>query len=61
MPMIRIKVEYDGRNRTFKLLDRELGPALEHGGLYELQVPFVVEGAPDPEEFHLIGASLAHA
>jgi hypothetical protein len=29
--MVRIKVEYDKYNRTFKLLDREFGSVLEDG------------------------------
>lgn len=37
--MIRIKVEYDKYNRTFKLLDREFGSVLEDGAEYELVVP----------------------
>ena len=31
--MVRIKVEYDAYNRTFKLVDRELASALEDGGI----------------------------
>jgi hypothetical protein len=37
--MIRIKVEYDAYHRTFKLVDREFGSALQDGALYELEVP----------------------
>jgi len=29
--MVRIKVEYDAYNRSFKLVDRELASALEDG------------------------------
>lgn len=59
--MIRVKVEYDKYNRTFKLLDREIGSALEDGGVYEVEVPLVIEGLAEPEAFELIGAPLAHA
>lgn len=59
--MIRIKVEYDKYNRTFKLVDREFGSALEDGGLYELEVPVNIPDLAEDEAFALIGAPLAHA
>ena len=59
--MIRVKVEYDAHNRTFKLLDREIGSALEDGGIYELELPLIIDALSDSEEFALIGAPLAHA
>jgi len=59
--MIRIKVEYDKYNRTFKLLDREFGSALEDSGLYELEVPVNIPDLAEDEAFALIGAPLAHA
>ena len=59
--MVRIKVEYDAYNRTFKLVDREFGSALEDRGLYELEVPLSVRDLPGSEEFNVIGAPLAHA
>jgi hypothetical protein len=59
--MVRIKVEYDAYNRSFKLVDRELASALEEGGIYELEVPVAVGDLPGTEEFLLIGAPLAHA
>jgi len=34
--MIRIKVQYDALNRTFKLLDTEFKTILEGDGLYDL-------------------------
>ena len=57
---IRIKVEYDAYNRTFKLVDREFGSVLEDGALYELSVPFGVAVVSENEELAL-GASVAHA
>ena len=59
--MVRIKVEYDAYNRTFKLVDREYGSALEDRGLYELEVPLFIRDLPESEEFIVIGMPLAHA
>jgi len=59
--MIRIKVEYDAYNRTFKLVDREIGSALIDGEVYELEVPLNIGDVPGAEEFVAIGAPLAHA
>jgi len=59
--MIRIKVEYDAYNRTFTLLDREFGSALEDGGIYELEVPLNVPDLPGDDVFALIGPPIAHA
>ena len=47
--MIRVKVEYDEYNRVFKLLDREFGPILEDGAVYELKLPLVL-AEPDGED-----------
>ena len=61
--MVRIKVEYDKYNRTFKLLDREFGSVLEDGAQYELLVPLIldIEIENDEEEVVSINAPLAHA
>jgi hypothetical protein len=59
--MVRIKVEYDAYNRTFKLLDRELSSALEDRAIYEVEVPVNIGDLPGAEEFVVIGAPLAHA
>ena len=48
--MIRIKVQYDALNRTFKLVDPEFKTILEGDGLYDLNVPIMDEEA-DMEEF----------
>lgn len=60
--MVRIKVEYDKYNRTFKLLDREFGSVLEDGAQYELLVPLIldIEIENDEEEVVSINAPLAH-
>ncbi len=47
--MVRIKVEYDKYNRTFKLLDREFGQVLEDGEQYELAVPMPPGLQEEPE------------
>ena len=47
--MIRIKVEYDAYNRTFKLVDKEFGSILEDGAVYELLASLaVLELQEDP-------------
>jgi hypothetical protein len=48
--MIRIKVQYDALNRTFKLVDQEFKTLLEGDGLYDLNLPLIFEEA-DVEEF----------
>ncbi len=52
--MIRIKVQYDALNRTFKLVDQEFNTLLEGDGLYDLNVPLVFE---DEEAEELIPSS----
>jgi hypothetical protein len=37
-PVIRIRIQYDKYNRTFKLLDSEFGSLLADGDVYELPV-----------------------
>jgi hypothetical protein len=46
--MIRVRVEYDAYNRTFKLIDQEFGSVLQDGAVYELTLPLMLEG-PDGE------------
>jgi hypothetical protein len=48
--MVRIKMQYDKYNRTFKLVDREFGSVLEDGAQYELLVPLMLEGISEEEE-----------
>ena len=60
--MIRIRVEYDGYNRRFKLLDREFGPMLHDGAVYELSVPLTTGALSDNDEFICIdGSGVAQA
>lgn len=57
--MMRIRVEYDAYNRKFRLLDREFGPMLSDGAVYELSVPLAFE---DNEEILCIdGIGVAEA
>jgi len=59
--MIRIKVQYDALNRTFKLVDSEFKTLLEGDALYDLSIPLMYEEA-DVEEFIPSGSSsVAHA
>ena len=59
--MIRIKVEYDKYNRTFKLQDREFGSVLEDGVVYELVVPLRTEGLEEENSVAPLGVPLVHA
>ena len=45
--MIYIKVQYDARNRTFKLVDQEFRTILEGDGLYDLAIPLDEASADD--------------
>ena len=63
--MIRIRIQYDKYNRTFKLLDKEFGSLLDDGDVYELPVS-LCEFCPAPvdvEDDHrkpAIGASISY-
>ena len=59
--MVRIKVEYDAYNRTFKLRDRELRSVLEDGAVYELLVPIRTEELEEEDSLTSMGAPLVHA
>ena len=58
---MRIKVEYDKYNRTFKLLNKEFAPLLEDGAVYELLVPVVIQKPEDEESGILDIEAIAHA
>jgi hypothetical protein len=55
-----IKVQYDARNHTFKLVDQEFGTLLEGDALYDLALPLMFE---DDFADGLVSAapSIAHA
>lgn len=55
--MIRIRVEYDAYNRKFKLLDREFGPMLNDGAVYELSVPITHVALQEDDEIICIDGS----
>jgi hypothetical protein len=59
--MVRIRVEYDAYNREFRLLDREFGPMLDDGAVYELLVPVALAGLDDKGEFICIDSRVAQA
>jgi hypothetical protein len=59
--MIRVKIEYDKYNRTFKLMDKECGPLLEDGDVYVLLVPARVKNDDEAEKPLFEGSTLAHA
>lgn len=58
---MRIKVEYDKYNRTFKLINKEFGPLLEDGAVYELLVPVVVRRLEEEESAVFDEEAIAHA
>ena len=51
--MIRIRIEYDAYNRSFKLVDREFGAVLEDGVEYVLLLPLMLQGLETHESFEL--------
>lgn len=55
--MIRIRVEYDAYNRQFKLVDREFGPMLNDGAVYELSVPLTLSGLFDEDNIICVDGS----
>jgi hypothetical protein len=59
--MIRIKVQYDAFNRTFKLVDQEYKTILEGDALYDLNVPLTYEEADVIDFIPSTGVSVAHA
>jgi hypothetical protein len=59
--MLNIKVRYDAKHGTFKLVDQDFKTLLEGDALYDLAIPLVFEEA-DVEEFTSAGnAFVAHA
>jgi len=60
--MIRITVQYDAVERTFKLVDQEFKTLLEGDALYDLNVPLMYEEEDKVEEFIPSGNTfVAHA
>jgi hypothetical protein len=60
--MIRIKVQYDAANRSFKLLDNVFKTLLEGDGLYDLNLPVIMYDEAELEELVPPGqTAVAHA
>ena len=59
--MIHIKVQYDAKNRTFKLVDEELRTLLEGDALYDLAVPFILDEVDIDDFISTNSKSIAHA
>jgi hypothetical protein len=55
-----IKVQYDARNHTFKLVDQEFKTLLEGDALYDLALPLMFEGDSVDDPI-VAAASVAHA
>ncbi len=56
--MIRITVAYDKYNRSFKLVDRELGAILDDGAQYDLCLPFILQGPDKKEENPIVAVDM---
>ena len=56
-----IKVQYDARNQTFKLLDQEFRTLLEGDALYDLALPLMFEDEFAEDFVSTAVASIAHA
>jgi hypothetical protein len=56
--MIHIKVQYDPRQRVFKLVDQEFRTLLEGDALYDLAVPLMFE---ESEVDGFVSLGVAHA
>ena len=56
-----IKVQYDARSHTFKLVDQEFRTILEGDALYDLALPLMFEGDFVEDLVSTAAASIAHA
>lgn len=56
-----IKVQYDARDHTFKLVDQEFRTLLEGDALYDLALPIMFEDAFMNDLVATTAASIAHA
>ena len=60
--MIRIRVQYDARNRTFKLVDQEFRTILDGDAIYDLGIPLTLEEADEEDDFTAVNnIPIAHA
>jgi len=56
-----IKVQYDARERTFKLVDQDFRTLLEGDALYDLALPLMIEGENLDDLILTAASSVAHA
>jgi len=59
--MLHIKVRYDARNRTFKLVDQDFRTLLEGDALYDLSIPLVFDETDVEEIVNASTGFIAHA
>jgi hypothetical protein len=60
--MIRVKVQYNAVQRTFKLIDEDFHTILEGDALYDLNIPVAMYDEADVENIaRSIKTSIAHA
>jgi hypothetical protein len=59
--MLHIKVRYDARNRTFKLVDQDFRTLLEGDALYDLSIPLVFDETDVEEIVTASTGFIAHA
>ncbi len=60
--MIRIRVQYDARNRTLKLVDQEFRTILEGDAIYDLGIPLTLEESDEEDDFTVVNnIPIAHA
>ena len=59
--MLHIKVRYDARSRTFKLVDQDFRTLLEGDALYDLSIPLVFDETDVEEIVAASNAFIAHA
>ncbi len=60
--MIRIRVQYDARNRTFKLVDQEFRTILDGDAIYDLGIPLTLEESDEENDFTAVNnIPIAHA
>jgi hypothetical protein len=58
---MHIRVQYDARTRTFKLMDEEYRTLLEGDALYDLSIPFTFEQTELTEVISTSAIPVAHA
>ncbi len=60
--MIRIRVQYDARNRTFKLVDQEFRTILDGDAIYDLGIPLTLGESDEEDDFTVVNNTpIAHA